>query len=196
MDVSELKKNAKVEMDGHPYVVTEFQFVKPGKGQGLYKCKLKNMITGAVIDRTWRSGERLEAANVESKTMQFLFAGAGTFTFMDSATYEQVELSDELVGDDKYFLLDAPPPGSDQPIQYDVLFYNDRPVGLSLPSHVVMEITECEPGVKGDTATNVTKGATISSGLEVQVPLFIKQGEFVKVDTRTRAYVERVNINK
>lgn len=196
MDVNELRKNAKVELDGHPYVVTEFQFVKPGKGQGLYKCKLKNMITGAVLDRTWRSGERLEAANVDSRTMQFLFAGADSFTFMDSETYEQIELSADLVGDDKYFLLDAPPPGSDLPIAYDVLFYNERPVGLNVPSHIVMEIVECEPGVKGDTATNVTKGATIGSGLEVQVPLFIKQGEYIKVDTRTKSYVERVNISK
>ena len=141
MDVSELRKNAKIEIDGHPFVVVEFQFVKPGKGQGLYKCKLKNMITGAVFDRTWRSGEKLTAANVESKKMQFLFSTADSYTFMDSATYEQVELSADLVGDDKYFLLDAPPPGSDQPIPYDVLFYNERPVGLSLPSHVVMELS-------------------------------------------------------
>ena len=196
MDVNELRKNAKVELDGHPYVVTEFQFVKPGKGQGLYKCKLKNMITGAVLDRTWRSGEKLEAANVDSRTMQYLFAGSDSYTFMDSATYEQVELSADLVGDDKYFLLDAPPPGSDQPIAYNVLFYNDRPVGLDVPSHVVMEVAECEPGVKGDTATNVTKGATIQTGLEVQVPLFIKQGEFIKIDTRSKSYVERVNLSK
>lgn len=185
MDVSELRKNAKVELDGHPYVVTEFQFVKPGKGQGLYKCKLKNMITGAVLDRTWRSGEKLESANVESKRMQFLFATADGFTFMDNESYEQVELSAELVGDDKYYLLDQ--------LEVDVLFYNNRPVGVALPSHVVMDIVECEPGVKGDTATNTTKGATVQTGLTVQVPLFIKQGERIKIDTRSGAYVERVN---
>ncbi|MEX1369201.1 MAG: elongation factor P [Nannocystaceae bacterium] len=196
MDVSELRKNAKLELDGHPYVVTEFQFVKPGKGQGLYKCKLKNMITGSVIDRTYRSGEKLEAANVDTRNMQFLFSGAGAHTFMDSSTYEQVELAEDLVGDDKFFLLDIPQPGTDQPIAYTVLFYNDRPVGLDVPSHLVMEVSECEPGVKGDTATNVTKGATIQTGLEVQVPLFIKQGDMIKIDTRSRSYVERVNVNK
>lgn len=196
MDVSELRKNAKLEIDGHPYVVVDFQFVKPGKGQGLYKCKIKNMITGSVIDRTYRSGEKLIAANVESNKMQFLFAAADAYTFMDSSTYEQVELSSDLVGDDKYFLLDAPQPGAELPIQYEVLFYNERPVGLSLPSHVVMEVVECEPGVKGDTATNVTKGATVGEGLEVQVPLFIKKGEHIKIDTRTKDYVERVNVNK
>lgn len=185
MDVSELKKNAKLVMDGHPYVVVDFQFVKPGKGQGLYKCKLKNMITGSVLDRTWRSGERLEAANVESKKMQFLYATGEAFTFMDSATYEQVDLQGEVIGDDRNWLLDN--------LECDVLFYNERPVGVSLPSHVVMEITETEPGVKGDTATNVTKSATVTTGATIQVPLFIKQGEKVKVDTRTGAYVERVN---
>ncbi|MCH9681280.1 MAG: elongation factor P [Deltaproteobacteria bacterium] len=185
MDVNELRKNAKVELDGHPYIVTEFQFVKPGKGQGLYKCKLKNMITGSVIDRTWRSGERLTAANVESHKMQFLFASGEAFTFMNTENYEQVEVQADLIGDDKYFLLDG--------IEAEVLFYNSRPVGVSLPSHIVMDVTECEPGVKGDTATNVTKGATVQTGLVVQVPLFIKKGERIKIDTRNKAYVERVN---
>ena len=185
MDVSELRKNAKVELDGQPYVITDFQFVKPGKGQGLYKCKLKNMITGSVLDRTWRSGEKLEAANVESKKMQFLYGGAEGYTFMDNATYEQIELTPDVVGDDKDYLLDN--------LECEVLLYNERPVGVSLPSHIVMEIVETEPGVKGDTATNVTKSATVQTGLQVQVPLFIKQGEKVKIDTRTGAYVERVN---
>ena len=185
MDVNELRKNAKLEIDGQPWVVVEFQFVKPGKGQGLYKCKLKNMITGSVLDRTWRSGERLEAANVESKKMQFLYATGDAYTFMDSDTYEQVELQAEVLGDDKNWLLDQ--------LECDVLFYNDRPVGISLPSHVVMEIVETDPGVKGDTATNVTKNATVQTGATVAVPLFIKQGEKIKVDTRTGEYVERVN---
>jgi elongation factor P len=185
MDVSELRKNAKIDIDGQPYVVVDFQFVKPGKGQGLYKCKIKNMITGSVLDRTWRSGERFEPANVESKQMQFLFASGDGFTFMDNESYEQIELSAEVVGDDKWFLLDQ--------LSVDVLLYNDRPVGVSLPSHVVMEIVESEPGVKGDTATNVTKLAKVQTGYEVSVPIFIKVGEKIKIDTRTGAYVERVN---
>lgn len=185
LDVSELKKNTKIEIDGHPYVVVEFQFVKPGKGQGLYKCRIKNMITGAVIDRTWRSGERFDPANVESKQMQYLFASGDGFTFMDNESYEQVELAAGVVGDDKWFLLDN--------LAVDVLFYNERPVGISLPSHVIMEITDSEPGVKGDTATNVTKMATVATGYQVAVPIFIKIGEKVKIDTRTGAYVERVN---
>lgn len=185
MDVSELRKNAKVQIDGHPFVVVDFQFVKPGKGQGLYKCKLKNMITGAVLDRTWRSGERFEPANVESRKMQYLFVDQNGYTFMDNENYEQVALSPEVVGDDKNFLLDQ--------LMVDVLFYNERPVGVTLPSHIVMTVTECEPGVKGDTATNATKGATVQTGMKVQVPLFIKEGEKIKIDTRTGDYVERIN---
>ena len=185
MDVSELKKNAKLEIDGQPWVVTEFQFVKPGKGQGLYKCKIRNMITGAVIDRTWRSGERLETADVESRKFEYLYPSGDAYTFMDSATYEQVELQAVLVGDDANFLMDN--------LGVDILFYNGRPVGLTLPSHVIMEVTECEPGVKGDTATNVTKGATVQTGYQVAVPLFIKVGDRLKIDTRTGDYIERVN---
>jgi elongation factor P len=185
MDVSELRKNAKLQMDGHPYVVTDFQFVKPGKGQGLYKCRLKNMITGATIDRTWRSGEKLEAANVESKRMQYLFADGNGFTFMDNESYEQVAISSDLIGDDSNFLLDQ--------LEVDVLFYNNRPVGVTLPSHIVLTIVEAEPGVKGDSANNPTKMATLQTGYKLQVPLFVKEGEKVKVDTRTGEYVERVN---
>jgi len=185
MDVSELRKNAKLEIDGHPFVVTEFNFVKPGKGQGLYKCRIKNMITGAVMERTWRSGERLTPANVESKKMQFLYATGDRFTFMDNQSYEQIELGEDVVGDDRQFLLDN--------LECEVLVYNDRPVGISLPSHVVMEIIAAEPGVKGDTATNVTKNATIQTGYTIQVPLFIKPGERIKIDTRTGEYIERVN---
>ena len=185
MDVSELRKNAKLQMDGHPYVVTDFQFVKPGKGQGLYKCRLRNMITGATIDRTWRSGERLEAANVESKRMQYLFADGNGFTFMDTESYEQVAISAELIGDDRNFLLDQ--------LDVDVLFYNNRPVGVTLPSHIVLKVVEAEPGVKGDSANNPTKMATVETGYQIQVPLFVKEGERVKVDTRTGEYVERVN---
>lgn len=185
MDVSALKKNAKIEIDGHPYVVVDFQFVKPGKGQGLYKCRIKNMLTGAVMDRTWRSGEKFEPANVESKQMQFLYRTGDAFTFMDNESYEQVEMQADLIGDDAHFLLDN--------LGVDVLFYNNRPVGVSLPSHVVMEVIDSEPGVKGDTATNVTKQATVSTGYQVGVPLFIKIGEKIKIDTRTGEYVERVN---
>jgi len=186
MDVSELKKNAKVLLDGHPFVVTEFLFVKPGKGQGLYKCKLKNMITGAVIDRTWRSGERFEPANVESRKMQYIFNDANGYTFMDNENYEQVAVAPEIIGDDRNFLLEQ--------TTVDVLFHNNRPVGVTLPSHVIMQIVECQPGAKGDTATNATKDAKLATGHVVQVPLFIKEGEYIKVSTDSGLYIERVKV--
>lgn len=185
MDVSDLRKNLKLQIDGAPWVVTQFQFVKPGKGQGLYKCKLKNLITGAVVDRTWRSGEKLTPADVESRSMEYLFADDESFTFMDSETYEQVAIQRDLIGDDANFLMDN--------LKCDVLFYKGRAVGVTLPSHVVMEVVEAEPGVKGDSATGTTKGATVQTGYKIQVPLFIKVGEKLKIDTRTGAYVERVN---
>ena len=185
MDVSDLKKNVKLLIDANPWMVTDFQFVKPGKGQGLYKCKIKNMISGAVVDRTWRSGEKLETANVESRTMQYLFTDGVQYTFMDSESFDQVEIASEVVGDDARFLMDQ--------LEVEVLFFQNRAVGVTLPGHVVMEVTEAEPGVKGDTATGATKGATVQSGFSLQVPLFIKQGEFIKIDTHTGDYVERVN---
>lgn len=185
MDVSDLKKNIKLLIDGQPWVVTEFQFVKPGKGQGLYKCKIKNMLSGSVIDRTWRSGEKLEAANVESRTMQYLYNDGTQYTFMDNLNYEQVEIQTDIIGDDRNFLMDN--------LEVEVLFFNNRAVGVTVPSHVVMTVTECEPGIKGDTATGATKGATVETGYSLQVPLFIKEGEKLKIDTRTGAYIERVN---
>jgi elongation factor P len=185
MDVSDLKKNVKLLIDGNPWMVTDFQFVKPGKGQGLYKCKIKNMISGAVVDRTWRSGEKLETANVESRSMQYLFTDGVQYTFMDSESFDQVEIASEVISDDARFLMDQ--------LEVDVLFFQDRAVGVTLPGHVVMEVTEAEPGVKGDTTSGATKGATVQSGLSLQVPLFIKPGELIKIDTRTCAYIERVN---
>lgn len=185
MDVSELKKGAKIKINEHPHTVVEFQFVKPGKGQGLYKCKLKNLVTGSAFERTFRSGERLEAADVESRSYTFLFASADGYTFMDGETYEQVEVSEDIVGDGRHFLVDQ--------LAVDLLFNDGKVIDCSLPSHVVMEITECAPGVKGDTATGATKDAAIETGHTLQVPLFIKQGERIKIDTRTGQYVERVN---
>ena len=185
MDVSDLKKNVKLLLNEQPFTVTEFMFVKPGKGQGLYKCKLKNLMTGAILERTWRSGEKLESANVESRTFQYLFASGDMFTFMDNDSYEQIEVPSEVVGYNKNFLMDQ--------IEVDLLFFNGKVIDVTLPSHVVMTITETGEGAKGDTATGATKPAIVETGFEIQVPLFLKQGERVKIDTRTGEYCERVN---
>ncbi len=183
-DTSDIRKGLKVLIDGNPYTIVEFQFVKPGKGAAFTRTKFKNLVSGAVIERNIRSGEKLEPANVEERKMQFLFREGEDFVFMDSASYEQTHVLAEIIGDDWKFLKDN--------LECNVLFFNDRPVGVSLPNFVAMKILKTEPGVRGDTSGNVTKPATVETGAEVQVPLFVKEGEYIRIDTRTGEYIERV----
>lgn len=183
-DTSEIRKGLKVLMDGNPYTVVEFQFVKPGKGQAFTRTKFKNLLTGAVIERNLRSGEKLEPANVEEKSMQFLYREGEDFVFMDNTTYDQTHVAAKLIGDDATYLKDN--------LECAVLFFNERPVGVTLPNFVSLRITKCEPGVRGDTSGNVTKPAIVETGGTIQVPLFVKEGETIRVDTRTGEYVERV----
>ena len=183
-DTSDLKKGFKVLIDGQPYAVTDSQFVKPGKGQAFYRTKLKNMVSGNVIDRTYKSGEKLEKADTEERTMQFLYAEGEGRVFMDSQNYEQLTLSDEQLGDNIYYLLDS--------IEYEVMLFDGRPIGVTPPNFVELTVVETEPGFKGDTSGNTTKPAKMETGLQVNVPLFINQGEKLKIDTRTASYVERV----
>jgi elongation factor P len=183
MDTSDIRKGVKIMMDGQPYVVVDFQFVKPGKGQAFTRTKMKNLLTGGTLERNIRSNEKLEAADVEDRTLQFIYPEADSFVFMNSVTGDQVTVHRDVVGDDAGFLIDG--------IDVQITLYKGNPAGISLPPHIVVQIAETEPGVRGDTATNVTKPATISTGAIVQVPLFIESGEWIKVDTRTRSYLER-----
>ena len=183
-DTSDIRKGLKVMLDGSPYNVVEFQFIKPGKGAAFTRTKLKNMLTGGVIERNLRSGEKLEPANVETKTMQYLYKEGESFVFMDTSTYDQIRLDLDLIGDNQYYMMDE--------LMIDVLFFGDKPIGVTPPNHVELEVVETEPGFKGDTSSGTTKPAKLSTGLEVQVPLFIDQGEVLKIDTRTASYVERV----
>ncbi len=183
-DTSDIRKGLKVLMDGNPFTVVEFQFVKPGKGTAFTRTKFKNLLTGAVIEKNIRSGEKLEPANVEEKSMQYLYADGEDFVFMDNSSYEQVNIVGDVVGDDSAFLKDN--------LECTVLFFNDRAVGVSLPTFIVAEVTETEPGARGDSTGNVQKPATIETGAEITVPLFINTGDLVKVDTRSKSYVERV----
>lgn len=184
LDIADLRKGSKVVMDGAPWTVTEYQFVKPGKGQALYKCKLRNMISGALVDKTWRSGEKFEKADLEESRMQYLYADNDGYHFMNNENYEQVALKAEQVGDAVNYLYEN--------LELDMLFYNGQPIGLTLPNFVVLHIVESEPGVKGDTASNTTKPAKLTTGYIIQVPLFVDENEWIKVDTRTGDYVERV----
>jgi elongation factor P len=183
-DSSDLRKGLKVAIDGDPYIITDFQFSKPGKGQALYKCKLKNLVTGYTMDRTYRSGEKFEPANLDEKHMQYLYRDKAGYHFMDTTTYDQVTISEEHIGEAKNFLKEN--------MEVDVLFFQGMPIDTTLPIFVELDVTESAPGVRGDTATGATKPAILETGYEVQVPLFIEEGERLKIDTRTGQYVERV----
>ncbi|MGE0869424.1 MAG: elongation factor P [Kofleriaceae bacterium] len=184
-DTSDIRKGLKVLMDGNPWTVVEFQFVKPGKGAAFTRTKFKNLLNGTIKEMNIRSGEKLEPANVDQRDMQFLYKEGTDLVFMDQSNYEQVTVSGDLIGKAADLMKDNLP--------CTVLFFNERPVDVTLPTFVFLEVTASEPGVRGDTSGNVTKPATVETGAEVQVPLFIRVGDTVKIDTRTHEYVERVN---
>ncbi|MEC7984645.1 MAG: elongation factor P [Myxococcota bacterium] len=181
---SQFRNGLKVEVDGNPYVMTYFQFVKPGKGTAFTRTKLKNMLTGAVIERTYRTGETLQAAEVENTTMEFLYKEGEAYNFMDMETYEQVAIQESTIEAESKYLTEN--------LQVEVLYYKNRPVSITLPNFIEAEISFCEPGIKGNTATGGNKPAKLSCGASVQVPLFVEQGEWIRVDTRTNEYVSRV----
>ena len=185
MQTTDIRKGLKIQIDGVPYAVVEHQFVKPGKGQAFTRCRIKNLTNGNVIERTWKSGESVELADVETRKMTYSWAEADTYVFMDNNTGDQIHVEKDKVGDDANFL----PEGLD----VDITLYNGNAIGIELPPSVVLQITASEPGIKGDTASGATKPATLSTGATINVPLFIKEGEWVKVDTRSGEYLERVN---
>jgi elongation factor P len=183
-ETSDIRKGLKFLIDGDPYIVVDFQFVKPGKGTAFTRTKIKNMITGAVLERTYRTGEKLEPANIEEKTMQFLYQEGENYHFMDTSSYDQIFMAKDVVGEIAKLMPDN--------ITVTILFFNDRPVEIRLPNFVELEVTHTEPGMKGDTASGATKPATLSTGAVINVPLFVEQGEILRIDTRTGEYIERV----
>jgi len=184
LESGDLKKGVKIEIDGEPYILVQFEFVKPGKGQALYKCKLKNMVTGAQFDRTFRSGEKFKQPDLEEQEMEYLYAEGDQFCFMNMTTYVQEFLTEEQLGDAKAFLKEN--------TVCNILLFEGRPIGISLPIFINLKVEETEPWVKGDTASGDSKPATLETGYVLQVPPFIGKGELLKIDTRTGAYVERV----
>ena len=181
---ADFRKGLKILLDGQPYVIVDFQHVKPGKGNAFTRTRVKHMITGAVLEKTWKSGEKFEGADVEERAMQYLYKDGESFVFMDNSNYEQVMLPPEQVED----VRDLMP----ENLTVSIMFFKERAVGVSLPNFVELQITKCDPGVRGDTATNVTKPATLSTGGVVQVPLFVNEGDVIRIDTRTGSYLERV----
>ncbi len=182
---SDLKKGLKVQIDGEPYLLADVEFFKPGKGNALYKCRLKNLIRNTMLDRTLKGGDEFEVADVEEIQTQFLYKQGDTFVFMDSTTYDQYELSDKQVDDAWKYLKEGMP--------CSMVLFNGNPITFNPPNHVELLVTECDPGAKGDTATNVTKPAKVETGGEFIVPGFIKEGNIIKIDTRTGDYIERVS---
>ncbi len=184
VDTSQFRNGLKIILDGEPFTIVYFQHVKPGKGGAFVRTKVKNLRTGRTLDRRFRSGEKVEEADIEDRKMQYLYQDGEQLVFMDMETYEQTPFSADQVGEGVKFLKEN--------LDVDVLFWNGKPINVELPNFIQAVITECEPGEKGDTASNVTKPATLETGAVVQVPLFIKQGETIRVDTRSGEYVERV----
>lgn len=180
---SDFRRGMRVMYQGEPYEITEFQHHKPGKGAAIVRTKLKNLITGLTVDPTFRSGDKLDRPDLDQKEVQFLYLSEGTFHFMDPSSYEQYEVDAKTVGENKRFLTDG--------MDLELLFFEGRVISMALPNHTILEIAECDPAVRGDTVSGATKSATMSTGFTCQVPLFLNQGEKVRIDTRTGDYIER-----
>ncbi len=180
---NDFRSGLKIIYNRGVWEVVECQHVKPGKGQAFVKTRIKNMETGQVLDVNFRAGEMIEVADVDEKELEFLYAQGDEYVFMDMETYEQISLLKEQVGDAAKYLKEG--------ISVTVYFYEDRPISIELPTFVVLQVVQTDPGVRGDTATGGTKPAVLETGATVQVPLFIKEGELIQIDTRTGEYIGR-----
>ena len=181
---SDLRKGLKIQIDGEPYIVVDFQFSKPGKGQALYRTRLRNMVTGNQFDRTFRSNDKFEKASLEERIMQYLYSQGDEFHFMDTKNYEQIVVSREQMGDDVNFLIDN--------MEVQVLMFNNRSIGVTLPNFVNLVVTKADPWAKGDTSGSDSKPVTVETGYVLQVPPFIEEGDKIQIDTRTGYYMTRV----
>jgi len=185
IETNEFKKGSKLKIENYPYTVIDFEHVKPGKGQSFTRCKLRNLATGQILERTFKSGEKFESPDLEFREMQYLYADGEMFTFMDNTNYEQVLLNNKMLGDQSKFLTEN--------MVVNVCFYEEKPINVDLPNFVELPIQYTEPGFNGNTATGATKPATLLGGHTVTVPLHMKEGDILKIDTRTGDYVEKVN---
>lgn len=185
---NQFKKGAKIELDGEPYGVVEFLHIKCGRGGATVRTKVKSLRTGAVIERTFKSDEKIKQPDFEDKEMQYLYSDGSTFFFMDNESYEQVEIPAESVGSDADFMPEN--------IMVSVQLFNGAPIGIDLPNFVELEVVETDPGLKGDTVSGGSKPAKVVTGGTVNVPLFINIGDVLKIDTREQVYMERVRTAK
>ena len=181
---NDFRTGISIVVDGQIWTVVDFQHVKPGKGSAFVRTRLKNVIRGNVLEKTFRAGEMLKRAIIETREMQYLYKSGDEYHFMDQSNYEQIHLGHDVLGDGVDFLKEG--------MVIEVQFHEGRVIGASLPNHIELQVTETDPGFRGDTATNVTKPATLETGATIQVPLFINPGDHIRIDTRDRKYIGRV----
>jgi elongation factor P len=181
---SDFKKGLKVLINNEPWIMVEMNFRKPGKGNALYECRLKNLIRGTTLDRVYKGGDELEAADVEEVECQFLYRQGETFVFMNNKNFDQYEMTKEQVDDAWMYLKEG--------MSCSTLLFNGNPIMITPPNHVELKVEYCEPGVKGDTATNVTKPVKLETGAEIIAPAFVNIGDVIRIDTRTGDYLGRV----
>ncbi len=182
---ADLRKGLKIEVDQQPWSIVEMDFCKPGKGTALYRCKLKNLINGSTLDRTFRPNDKFDKPNLEEKECVYSYHDGDKYVFNDNDTFEELYVNADVLGNQLYFLIEN--------TECKILYYNHVPIEVTLPVFVEKTIIETEPAVRGDTANNVTKSAKIDNGYEIQVPLFLNIGDRVKIDTRTGSYAERIS---
>ena len=184
-DLSDFRRGLKVLVDGVPHEVSDFQHVKPGKGNQFTRCKLRNLLSGSNLERTFKSGEKFEVPDLVNKNMNFLYQDEAGYHFMDPNSFEQMMITNSDMTSAKDFLKEG--------IEVTIMLYNGRPIGVDLPNAVNLMIKETEPSIKGDRVNGATKAATLETGAVVQVPLHISEGDMIRVDTRDYAYIGRVN---
>lgn len=184
VSTTEFRNGLKIEIDGEPYVIVEFQHVKPGKGGAFVRTKFKSLKSGNVTDKTFRAGEKVDVPDLEEKTMQYLYAADKDRVFMDTSTYEQVSMNEQQLGDSINYLKEN--------MEIKVLYHKGAPINIDVPMFVELAIARTDPGVRGDTASGGSKPATLESGAVIKVPFYLNEGDVVKVDTRTGIFIERV----
>ena len=185
-DTSDFKKGLRIMMEGNPFIIVDFQHVKPGKGNQFTRTKLRNLLTAQNREVTFKSGEKFEVPNIENKEMTFLYKDENGYNFMDQTNFEQILMMPDEVGESSNYLVEN--------LQVVIMIYNDRPVAVDFPKAVNLKVSQTDPGVKGDRVTGGTKPATLETGLVVNVPLHISEGDVLRIDTSSGEYVERVNL--
>jgi len=188
MDIADVHKNSKLLIDGIPYDVEEAEFMKPGKGRAIYRLKLRNLIDGSSAERTYHSGDKFEEASIANYDMQYLYEEGGHYIFMNTETFEQHSLTEEQLGNKRHFLKDG--------TVVTVLMLGDNPLGATLPTFIELKVVESAVTTKTDTFSAQTKAAVLETGYTIGVPTFVKEGDIIKIDTRTGTYVERVSTRK